>query len=269
MKTLIIIPARYGSTRLPGKPLLKIAGVSMLQRTYTIAKHATEKLANVDIVIATDDQRILEHSKKFSAHCVMTAATCQTGTDRVLAAIKQLDYIPDLVINLQGDAPLTPPNFIVALITAMADTNSVEVATLAAQLNWHELDKLRAHKKSSPFSGTTVIINADNNALWFSKNIIPAIRDEQNLREQMSLAPIYRHIGIYAFRYEMLQKYASMQQTYYEKLEGLEQLRLLEHGYAIHVVPVSYAGKETIAGIDTMKDLKLAEKLILEYGEIV
>lgn len=264
MKTIIIIPARFASTRLPGKPLIKIAGLTMLQRVYEIAFNAAQNLSDTEILIATDDKRIAAHAKEIKAKCVMTPIDCPTGTDRVLEAVKQLNYTPDFVLNLQGDTPFTPPDFITKLIAAAEQNENAKIITLVTQLSWEKLDKLRAQKKQTPFSGTLVILDKNNNALWFSKNIIPAIRKEEKLRAENKLSPIYRHIGIYGYRYEMLQKYVELEPTYYEKIEGLEQLRLLENGFKIHAMKVDYQGKPSMSGIDTQEDIKRAEKLIAE-----
>jgi 3-deoxy-manno-octulosonate cytidylyltransferase (CMP-KDO synthetase) len=262
MKTIIVIPARYASTRLPGKPLIKIAGLTMLQRVYELAQAAIKNYPDTSILIATDDERIANHAKEIGANYIMTSHTCRTGTDRVLDAVRQLDYAPDFIINLQGDAPLTPPSFITKLIEEAEQDNTIKVITPATQLNWQKLDELREQKKQTPFSGTTVIINKTSNALWFSKNIVPAIRNEKELRLNSTLSPVYRHIGIYGYRYDMLQKYVTLVPTYYEKLEGLEQLRLLENNYTIRVVPVDYQDQPSMSGIDTMEDVKRAEELL-------
>lgn len=262
MKTTIIIPARYASTRLPGKPLIKIAGKTMLQRVYEIAQTATKNIKNTQILIATDDKRIADHAKEIGADFVMTPISCTTGTDRVWKAIEQLDNKPDFILNLQGDTPFTPPDFITKLIEVAAQDENAKVITPVTQLSWKELDKLRKHKQQTPFSGTTVILNKNNNALWFSKNIIPAIRKEEKLRKESDLSPVYRHIGIYGYRFEMLQKYVTLEPTNYEKLEGLEQLRLLENGFTIRAVPVNYQGLPAMSGIDTIEDVKRAETFI-------
>lgn len=262
MKTIIVIPARFKSTRLPGKPLIKIAGITMLQRVYEIAQNATQNFPDTEILIATDDERIAIHAKEINAECMMTSVDCPTGTDRVLEAIKQLNYTPDFVVNLQGDTPFTPPDFIIKIIEAARLDENIKVATPVTQLSWQELDNLRKQKQQTPFSGTTVILDKNNNALWFSKKIIPALRKEEKLRKESKLSPIYRHIGIYGYRYDMLQKYVTLKPTHYEKLEGLEQLRLLENGFPIRAVPVDYQGKPSMSGIDAMEDVKRAEILI-------
>jgi 3-deoxy-manno-octulosonate cytidylyltransferase (CMP-KDO synthetase) len=262
MKTTIIIPARYASTRLPGKPLIKIAGQTMLQRVYQIALEAIKNIADAKILIATDDKRIADHAKEIGADFIMTPISCPTGTDRAWKAVEQLDDKPEFILNLQGDTPFTPPDFITKLIETATHDKNAKVITPVTQLSWKELDKLREHKKQTPFSGTTVILDKNNNALWFSKNIIPAIRKEEKLRQTSKLSPIYRHIGIYGYRYDMRQKYVTLEPTNYEKLEGLEQLRLLENGIAIQAVPVDYQDRPAMSGIDTIEDVKRAEELI-------
>src|SRR5690606_8251854 len=135
MKTALIIPARYGSTRLPGKPLAMIAGQTMLSRVVNIARKATEGRANVELVVATDDARITKHCDELNVKWVMTPVECPTGTDRAEAAVQQLKDVPDFVMNLQGDAPLTPPDFITAMIAAF-EKDPCDMVTPVTQLSW-------------------------------------------------------------------------------------------------------------------------------------
>jgi 3-deoxy-manno-octulosonate cytidylyltransferase (CMP-KDO synthetase) len=235
----------------------------MLQRVYEIAQNAAKNIPDTHILIATDDEKIAEHAKEINAKCVMTSVDCASGTDRALEAIKQLNYMPDFVVNLQGDTPFTLPDFITKIIETATQDKNLKVITPVAQLSWQELDELREQKKQTPFSGTTVVLDKNDNALWFSKNIIPAIRYEEKLRKESKLSPIYRHIGIYGYRFDMLQKYVTLAPAYYETLEGLEQLRLLENGYPIRAVKVGYQGKPSMSGIDTIEDVKRAEELLV------
>jgi len=131
---------------------------------------------------------------------------------------------------------------------------------------WEALDQLRAHKQKTPFSGTTAIVSSDNQALWFSKNIVPAIRKEAELRKSGTYSPILRHVGLYGYTFSALARFTQCEESHYEKLEGLEQLRLLENGFHIQAVEVN-PSQISIPGIDTMEDLKLAERLILEHGD--
>jgi 3-deoxy-manno-octulosonate cytidylyltransferase (CMP-KDO synthetase) len=270
MRSLIVIPARYPSVRLPGKPLLKIAGRTLLQRSVEIALEASKSHQKVDVLVATDDERIEAHCKELGVASVSTPTECATGTDRCLAAVKTLNIDYDFVINFQGDAALTPPDFVSDLIKAFYDDRSVDVVTPVTQLSWDQLTSLRESKQKTPFSGTCVVLQKNTNeALWFSKNIIPAMRNEDTLRNTMPLAPVYRHIGIYGYKRAMLETYVTLEEGFYEKLEGLEQLRVLEHGYRIKAVIVDYKGRASMSGIDSALDIQRAESLIAKHGELI
>lgn len=261
----IIIPARYASTRFEGKPLAKIGPKTMLQHTCDTALAAAKHLNNVVVIVATEDQRIFDHAQLIEGVVpVMTPDTCLTGTDRVLAAIDALSIQPEVVINLQGDAPFTPPHFIAQIAQALLDHPTYSMVTPGVQLTWQELDELRASKKITPFSGTTVVMDTQQKAFWFSKNIIPAIRGEEKLRLKELYSPVYQHIGLYAFQLEALRKFVALPESYYEKLEGLEQLRLLENGLSIRIEKVSYGKHGPIPGVDTPEDLQRAEALWLK-----
>lgn len=267
MKTAIIIPARYASTRLPGKPLVQIAGYSMLQRVVAIAKAAAVGVG--DVYVATDDGRIVQHCAEIGASCIMTPPECPSGTDRVAGAVRQLPYKPDFILNVQGDAPLTPPDFLRAMIDSFI-TSPCDAITPVTQLNWEQLDRLRQQKASTPFSGTCAVFDQQTGkAFWFSKQIIPAVRKEDVLRQQDGLSPVFRHIGLYGYSYDMLQTYGTLPEGHFEKLEGLEQLRLLENGYTIRCVPVDYRGRAAMSGVDSPEDVARAEALITTYGELL
>lgn len=269
MKTLIVIPARYGSTRLEGKPLVQIAGQTMLQRVVAIARKASEGQENVRFLVATDDARIMDHAQAIGAPCVMTPVTCQTGTERVIAAVAQETEKPDFILGLQGDAPLTPPDFLTAMIAAF-HAKPCDVLTPVTRLSWEELDVLRAHKSVTPASGTTVVFDEiTGRAFWFSKTILPLIRKEETLRRENPLSPVWRHIGIYGYSHNMLQNYAALPEGHYERLEGLEQLRVIEHGYDIRCVPVDYKGRANMSGVDSPEDVTRAENLIARHGELL
>lgn len=268
MKIVIGIPARYGSTRFVGKPLAKIGGQSMIERVLSVARRVASEVRDVAYFVATDDKRIEEHVRRIGAPCYITPENCRSGSDRVLAAVTQLDEKPDFVINLQGDAPFTPPEVIIALITAFRANSSIDVFTPVHQLTWDALDLLREAKKVTPFSGTTVIVSSDDAAIWFSKNIIPAIRNESRLREGGNeLSPVYQHLGVYGFRVDSLETFCNAPLSHYELLEGLEQLRILEAGMRIQAVRVNLAGSAFQSGIDTPEDLERVEKSLREGGE--
>ncbi len=267
--TAIVIPARYASTRLPGKPLVRIAGRTMLERVHRIAKAAAAGLSGVAVVVATDDDRIAAHCRELGADCVMTSPDCPSGTDRAAEAVRQLKEKPDFVLNMQGDAPLTPPDFLRAMIDSFA-ASPCDVITPVTRATWEQLDKLRESKKTTPFSGTTAVFDEKTGkAFWFSKNIIPAVRKEEALRAQDPLSPVYRHIGVYGYSAAMLEKYPSLPEGAFEKLEGLEQLRVIENGYTIRCVPVDYKGRASMSGVDSPEDVARAEALIAKHGEML
>lgn len=269
VKTAIIIPARYASTRLPAKPLVCIAGQSMLQRVAAIARAAAQGRAEVTVVVATDDERIAAHCADIGIACVMTPADCPSGTDRVAQAVRQLKEKPDFILNMQGDAPLTPPDFLAAMIASF-ESAPCDIVTPVVQMDWAALDKLRENKKTTPFSGTCAVFDKESGkAFWFSKNIIPALRQEEKLRAAGSLSPVFRHIGLYGYAAKMLDLYATLPEGTFEKLEGLEQLRALEHGYTIRCVPVDYKGRASMSGVDSPEDVARAEALIAQHGELV
>jgi 3-deoxy-manno-octulosonate cytidylyltransferase (CMP-KDO synthetase) len=268
MNIAIVIPARYASTRLPGKPLAMIAGQSMLQRVVRIAEVAAAGLSNVSIVVATDDQRIAAHCDELGVPFAMTPVTAPSGTDRVAEAVRQMSTKPDFILNLQGDAPLTPPDFLRALINSFIAA-PCDVVTPVTQLTWEQLDKFRLGKQTTPFSGTTAVFDeSTGRAFWFSKMIIPAIRKEQDLRTKGNLSPVFRHIGLYGYSLPMLQKYITLPESHFEKLEGLEQLRLIENGYTLRCVPVDFKGRANMSGIDSPEDITRAESLIAQHGEL-
>ncbi len=256
MKTAIVIPARYGSTRFPGKPLALIAGKTMLARVHDAAKEAAKSYKDTSVFITTDDGRIAAHAREIGAEYVMTPVDCPTGSDRVLAALRLSNTEADFVINLQGDAPLTPPALIAAMIGAFVENPALEVVTPVHRLGWDELDALREAKKTTPFTGTTAVLDQKGHALWFSKSILPAMRDEKTLRASDKKSPVHQHIGLYGFRMDILEKFCGLPQSMYEKIEGLEQLRLLENGIQIQTVLSESA---VHAGVDSPEDIARAE----------
>lgn len=262
----IIIPARYASTRLPGKPLVKIAGITMLERVARLAQMATHDLPNTHIYVATDDARIANHCDEIGAQHIMTDPDCASGTDRVAKAIATLSTTPDFILNLQGDAPLTPPHFLRAMIDSYQNA-PCDVVTPVRQLDWNGLDSLRAAKDTTPFSGTCAVFHPQTHlAYWFSKTIIPAIRKETAMREMQKPCPIHQHIGLYGYSAEMLAHYATLPESHYESLEGLEQLRLLEHGFQIRCVAVEHDGGG-LSGVDSPEDVVRAEAYLEHYGD--
>ena len=270
MTIAIIIPARYGSTRFPGKPLAMIAGKTMLSRVVDVARQAQQEVLQqypqITIGVATEDQRIADHAQEIGVPCLITSDQCATGSDRVLEAVDQLDENIDFVLGLQGDAPLTPPQALIQMIETIKNNEDIDVITPVVKLRWEDLDRLRAHKTTTPFSGTTAIINQQGRALWFSKNILPAIRKEEALRRDSPFSPVYQHIGLYGYRVEVLRRFVSCPQGIYEQMEGLEQLRLLENGISIQTVTIDVEAGVVQAGIDSPEDIKRAEAILQQKG---
>ncbi len=265
---VIVIPSRYASTRLPRKPLLKIAGKEMVKRVYENAMIVAKRLPDVFVTVATDDDGIESFCKKNDINVLLVKDPCRSGTERVANTVLKLNKDVQYVINLQGDNPTCPPWFVEQMILELRQNDDVEIVTPCVNLTWKGLDKLRESKKGNPFSGTTVVFNKDKKAIWFSKQIIPAIRKEEKLREQSSLSPIYRHIGLYGYRKEtLLDKIGKLEETQYEKLEGLEQLAWVENNLYVKMIPVDYRGRSEMSGVDTEDDLKRAEKIISQEGD--
>lgn len=237
MKIACIIPSRYASTRLPGKPLRMIAGETLVHRVYERA--ALAKLPDI-VIVATDNEKIESEVKSFGGRVMMTSPDHPTGTDRLAEVAASLpDY--DIVVNVQGDEPFINPDVIDSLAKMLAERDDLDMTTAAAPLKEDEYDDPSAVK---------VVVNQKGEALYFSRSLIPYPRNE------FSVPPL-KHVGIYAYRRDFLLSYAGMKQTPLEKTESLEQLRALEMGYKIGVIRID---SEDI-GIDTEEDLKKANRL--------
>lgn len=265
---LIVIPARYASTRLPGKPLVKIAGVEMIRRVADIAASICRKNEHCRHVVATDDERIMDFCAKAGIPCVMTSESCRSGTERCWDAVQQQQDMPDLIINLQGDNPLCPPWVIQKLIDAWRACRA-DVFTPCIHLDWQEYDRLIESKKTTPFSGTTVLTDKDGYALAFSKSAIPAIRKPDKARALLEKSPVRRHVGLYAYTSSALRHYFELPESDYERscVEGLEQMRFLYNGLRVKMVEVDYQGRKTTSGVDSPEDIARVEAILVEYGE--
>lgn len=260
MRIAIVIPARYGSSRFPGKPLHVLAGRSLLERTWSIARAVP---GAADVIVATDDGRVADHARAFGAKVVMTDSACPTGSDRTAAVLAETGH--DAAVNLQGDAVLTPPWVLEALTNALVDNARVGVkgmVTAAVQLDAERYRAFAESKRATPASGTTVVMDRAHNALYFSKQLLPFVRHPER-----ALPPIWRHIGVYGYDRDTLQRYAALPQSPLELAEGLEQLRALEHGIPIKVVAVDYRGR-THASIDHPDDVPGALAIIAREGEL-
>lgn len=233
-----IIPARYASTRFPGKPLIDIQGKSMIQRVYERAS-ASRSLDKV--IVATDDERIYEHVTAFGGVAVMTATHHPSGTDRCWDALQQLDGAYDYVINIQGDEPFIESAQIDELAAVLQD-RSVELATQMIAVNSYEMLFDKGEVK--------IVLNDKDEALYFSRNVIPFIKgiDEMEWHKHHKY---YRHVGMYAYRRDILERIIQLPVSALEKAESLEQLRWLEHGFNIKCVITEYESH----CIDTPEDV--------------
>ncbi len=265
MSAVIVIPARYDSKRFPGKPLANILGKSLLERTWRIAC----EVENVDsVIIATDDHRIIDHAIGFGANVQMTDSKWANGSERILQALQLQKLSPDIVVNLQGDAVLTPPFVVSALLKAFSkdDNKKYSVATPSIQLTKSQYTDLLRNKNQDITSGTTVTFDSEYKALYFSRSIIPFLRGDKT--SASDLVPVYKHIGLYAYRLQALKDYVRLAPTPLELAEGLEQLRMLENGIPIKVVPVDYRGR-THWSVDHPEDIAIVESIIKKEGELV
>ena len=235
MNTVILIPARYASSRYPGKPLVELRGSGgipkpLIQRSVEAAR----KIGGVNqVFVTTDDERIADACGRFGAGVIMTSPECRNGTERCAEALAQL-HQPDLVINFQGDALLTPSHFVEALIERMRRDN-IEVATPAMRLRSEEVRTLQTEEAAGRVGGTTVVTDNAERALYFSKRLIPHL--PAGALDQ-PLSPVLLHVGVYAYRPNALAAYAQTPPTQLEQLEGLEQLRFLVAGIPVAVVEV-------------------------------
>jgi 3-deoxy-manno-octulosonate cytidylyltransferase (CMP-KDO synthetase) len=238
-----------------------IAGQSLLFRVWRIAM-AVERVQSV--LVATDDDRVADHARSFEASVVMTRPDCLNGTERAWDAVRAADDPPDAVINLQGDAVLTPPWIVQDLVDTFHREPDTQMVTAAVRLGWHALEAFRRHKETSPSSGTTVVTDPHGRALYFSKTIIPNIRK----RPDGPLSPVNRHIGIYGYSKAALEQMVSLPPSPLEMIEQLEQLRALENRIPIQVVPVDYRGRSH-GSVDTPEDIPVVEEIIAKEGELV
>jgi 3-deoxy-manno-octulosonate cytidylyltransferase (CMP-KDO synthetase) len=234
MKVAILIPARFQSTRFPGKPLFALRGASgvakpLIQRSFEAASRVAG-VASVHVV--TDDDRIARVAEGFGAAVIMTSRGCRNGTGRCAEALSQLGDV-DVVVNLQGDALLTPPAFVEALLDRMGA--GAEVATPAIRLSTEEVRKLQQDEAQGRVGGTSVVTDNRGRALYFSKRLIPYLPAGAL---DTAMSPVRLHIGVYAYRPAALRGYAATPVTELETLEGLEQLRFLVNGTPVEIVDV-------------------------------
>ncbi|HEY0029492.1 MAG TPA: 3-deoxy-manno-octulosonate cytidylyltransferase [Bacteroidia bacterium] len=245
MKIIGVIPARYASTRFPAKPLIDIGGKSMIQR---VVEQAKKSKSLQDVVVATDDERIEQHVKSFGGNVVMTSELHQSGTDRCFEAIRLFCPSADVVINIQGDEPFIHPEQI-DLVASCFGSGNTEIATLVKKISENEeLFNINIPK---------VAINKRQEAMLFSRQTIPHIRGKKE-EEWLRAHTFYKHIGIYAYRTDILAQLTALKQSSLELAESLEQLRWLENGYKIKVEITDF---ESVA-VDTPEDLKKLSKFL-------
>lgn len=261
---LVCIPARHGSTRLPGKPLITIAGRTLLARVIDAARRDLNARHAAEIVVATDHPAIRDEAERCGCRAVMTDAALANGSARSLAAVRAVTPQPHTLISLQGDTPFFPAGTLTALADALVA--GARVATPVMQLSWPDLDAFRLHKRAAPFSGTTCVIDDRHRALWFSKQILPAIRDEAARRTADVLSPVRRHVGIYGYQFEALARFDVAPMSVYEELEGLEQLRFIALGIPVTTVPVAGSDLD-MNGVDTLVDVIAAEERLARFGD--
>jgi len=263
MNAVILIPARFASTRYPGKPLVGLKGAAgnskpLIQRSVEAARRVR---GISGVYVTTDDERIADACKEFGVGVIMTSPECRNGTERCAEALGSL-HDPDLVINFQGDALLTPPGFVEALIARMQDDRDVLVATPAMRLRSDEVRALQTEEAAGRVGGTSVVADAQGQALYFSKKLLPYL-PEGSLDGPMS--PVRLHVGIYAYRPEALERYAATPVSELEMLEGLEQLRFLVTGVPMAVVDVEtppFALRE----LNNPEDVEPIEQALIDAG---
>lgn len=252
IKSLAIIPARYASTRFPAKPLVMLDGKMIIERVYRQAKRVFS-----DVIVATDDQRIIDAVESFGGYAVMTSSKHQCGTDRCYEALQIVGGDYDIVVNVQGDEPFVRPEQLKALVACFED-KSIDIATLVKPFT--PADGLEAlQNPNSP----KVVLSKDMRAMYFSRSVIPYMRDTKP-EEWLTKHTYYKHLGLFAFRAHLLAEITALEQTPLELTEKLEQLRWLENGYRIGV---AITEEETV-GIDTPEDLCRAEKFLASHREL-
>ena len=231
----IVIPARYASIRYPGKPLVPLVGAtgearSLIRRSWDCARQVE---GAVGVWVATDDERIAQEVASFGGQVVMTSSDCANGTERCAEAIRTLGPVADVVVNLQGDAPLAPPGVVAQLVRRLAEDTDAVMATPAVRASRSVYEHLMQDQAEGRVGGTTVVIDGRGRALYFSKRVLPYLPAEAAAR---ILPPVFLHLGLYAYRVAALEAYAAAAPCELEQLEGLEQLRFLDLGLPVSVV---------------------------------
>lgn len=241
--TVIFIPARYQSVRYPGKPLAQLRGATGVSRPLIERSwRAAIAVAGIDAVyVVTDDSRIQAAAQGFGAKVLMTSSACRNGTERCAEALGLLDEQPKIVVNLQGDAPLTPSWYIEDLVAAMRADTDITVATPVLRCSAKHLRQLKADRQIGQVGGTTAVFDVHGDALYFSKEVVPFTARDYGVEEE---TPVFHHVGVYAYTPEALTHYGALAPSTFELLEGLEQLRFVENGHPVRCVEVESRGRE-------------------------
>ena len=264
MSVLIAIPARFQSSRYPGKPLVELTGASgvarsLIQRSWDAAC----SVSGVDrVVVATDDDRIRAASEAFGAEVVMTSSDCVNGTERCAEVIDEIGQEFDIVVNLQGDAPLTPPWFVEALIDGMKAAPEADVATPVLRMEGAALNGFLEDRKAGRVGGTTAVFDRAGRAMYFSKEVVPYTSRSYGDDEP---TPVFHHVGVYAYRPDALRAYPTWDSGPLEDLEGLEQLRFMENGRSVLCVEVEARGKQ-FWELNNPEDVPRLERMMAEMG---
>lgn len=264
MSVLIAIPARFASTRYPGKPLVELKGatgksLSLIERSW----QAACAVNGVDrVVVATDDDRIKDAAEAFGAEVVMTSSECANGTERCAEAHAALGGGFDIVVNLQGDAPLTPHWFIESLVQGLKSAPDAEIATPVLRCDGATLNSLLADRKAGRVGGTTAVFATDHSAMYFSKEVVPFT---SNPYSETDMTPVFHHVGVYAYRPDALAAYPSWPTGPLEQLEGLEQLRFMENGRSVLCVEVQANGRE-FWELNNPEDVPKIESMMAKMG---
>lgn len=264
MSVVIVIPARHASTRYPGKPLVELRGAggaarSLIRRSWDAAM----AVSGVDlVVVATDDDRIRDHAEGFGAQVVMTSTECRNGTERCAEAIANLGIAPEIVVNLQGDAPLTPAWFVEDLIAGLRAAPEAQVATPVLRCSGRMRADLIADRHAGRVGGTTAVFGHDGQALYFSKEVVPFVPGDI---DDDADSPVFHHVGVYAYRPAALAAYATWPEGTLEKLEGLEQLRFLERGRPVLCVKVEARGRQ-FWELNNPQDVGRLEQMMSDMG---
>lgn len=264
MSVLIAIPARYASTRYPGKPLVPLTGATGIAKTLIERSwRAAMAVSGIDrVVVATDDDRIRDTCAAFGAEVVMTSDSCANGTERCAEAHDALGGEFDIVVNLQGDAPLTPAWFIEGLVDGLRAAPEAEIATPVLRCDGATLNGFLDDRKAGRVGGTTAVFGAKNEALYFSKEVVPYTNATYAPDDG---TPVFHHVGVYAYRPDALAAYPSWPVGPLEQLEGLEQLRFLENGRKVLCVEVEARGRQ-FWELNNPQDVPRIEAMMAQMG---